>query len=140
MNRFIGSVLAAGLLVLSACGSDAASSSKESTVPNDVTVSGSGSVTLAVGQQLVVTLDSNPSTGYDWQVVGEPDAAVLSIGERVYVPTPVDPGVVGSGGVTASRFTAVAAGTTSIVLRYKRSWEDDTPADELVTVEVTVTG
>lgn len=107
---------------------------------NEVTVSVAGPVTLVVGQDLLVTLDSNPTTGYDWLVDTAPDAAVLTLSERLYVPTPVDPGIAGSGGATTTRFTAVAAGTTSIVLRYKRSWEDDTPGDELVTVDVTVTG
>ena len=139
MRRFVGTVLAASLVLLSACGSDAESNSEVTTVSNEVTVSVSGPVTLAVGQDLLVTLDSNPTTGYDWQVDTAPDAAVLTVGERVYVPTPVDPGISGSGGATTTRFTAIAAGTTSIVLRYKRSWEDDTPSDELVTVEVTVT-
>ncbi len=142
MTRPAGAALAVSLVLLSACGSDPDSNSEVSTVPaasNEVIVSVSGPVTLAVGQDLLVTLDSNPTTGYDWEVDAAPDAAVLTMGERVYVPTPVDPGISGSGGATTTRFTAVAAGTTSIVLRYKRSWEDDTAGDELVTVDVTVT-
>lgn len=139
MRRFAGAAVAAGLVVLSACGSDGGSKSEVTTVANEVTVTVSGPVTIAVGQDLLVTLDSNPTTGYDWQVDTAPDKAVLTIAERVYVPTPVDPGIVGSGGATTTRFTAVAAGTATIVLRYKRSWEDNTPTDDLVTVDVTVT-
>ena len=135
----VAAVTATVLLLSSACGSDGGSKPEVTTVANEVTVTVSGPVTIAVGQDLLVTLDSNPTTGYDWQVDTAPDKAVLTIDERVYVPTPVDPDIVGSGGATTTRFTAVAAGTTSIVLRYKRSWEDNTPTDDLVTVDVTVT-
>jgi inhibitor of cysteine peptidase len=45
----------------------------------------------------------------------------------------------GSGGSETVRFTATAAGTTKLVLDYRRPWETDVPPVETVTIDVTVT-
>jgi inhibitor of cysteine peptidase len=133
--------VAAILVALAACGSDAETSNTGGTTVSDeaVVVTRSGTVTLQVGQELVVTLESNPTTGYEWLVDTAPDSAVLqSNGAPSYEPTPVASDVVGSGGTTSLRFTATGAGTTQVVLRYKQSFEENSPDDQLVTVDVTV--
>lgn len=142
MIRRLVVVCGVAAVALAGCGSDAADRSGGTTVESSaiVTVTGSGPVSLRVGQQLDVTLESNPTTGYDWLIDAAPDAAVIEqAGEPSYQPAPVASNVVGSGGTTTFRFDARAAGTTTVVLRYKRSWEDDTADDQLVTVDVTVT-
>jgi inhibitor of cysteine peptidase len=88
----------------------------------------------------VITLASNPSTGYSWTVSGVPDSAVLSQdGDITYAATNPDVVMPGSGGSETVRFTATAAGTTTIVLDYRRPWETDVPPVETVTIDVTVT-
>lgn len=134
----LGAVVVAALVV--ACGSDSATDSTGgATVPKQISVDGSGPVALRLGQELVVTLESNPSTGYDWLIDTAPDTAVAeSVGEPSYQATPVASNIVGSGGATSLRFSATGAGTTRVVLRYKRPWEDDTADDLLVTLDLTV--
>jgi inhibitor of cysteine peptidase len=105
-----------------------------------VTVTASGSAALKVGQTLVITLASNPSTGYGWTVSGAPDSAVLTQdGDITYTATNPDVVMPGSGGSETVRFTATAAGTTTVVLDYRRPWETDVPPVETVTIDVTVT-
>lgn len=109
--------------------------------PRAVTVTASGPATLAAGDTLVVTLRANPSTGYSWALITAPAAAVLAAsGEPTYSPdrtggTPMP----GAGGTATFRFAAVAAGSTRVVLAYRRGWETDVPPVETVTVDVTVT-
>lgn len=125
--------------VLGACGSkDEGPSGSAPT--GDVTVTASGPAALKVGQTLVVTLASNPSTGYSWTISGAPDGAVLTQdGDITYTPSNPDVVMPGSGGSETVRFTATAAGTTTIVLDYRRPWETDVPPVETVTIDVTVT-
>ena len=143
MRRWLAVVLGvlAVTLAATACGSDAAiDNTGGTTVSKDVNVGGSGPVALQLGQEMIVTLESNPTTGYDWLIDTAPDTAVVeSIGEPSYQPTPVASDIVGSGGNTSLRFSATGVGTTTVVLRYKRAWEDDTPDDRLVTLDITVT-
>ena len=96
-----------------------------------------GPVSVKVGSGFTIELESNATTGYQWEV--KPLAGgIVSAGSHVYL----DPatGVVGAGGWEQFQFTAVAAGTTSITLEYRRPFEPaTTPAIDTVTFEVTVT-
>lgn len=133
-------VLAVVVTMLGACGSKGDdTSSTESPAAGEVTATASGPVALKVGQVLVVTLPSNPSTGYSWTISTAPDGAVLTQnGELTYAATNPDVVMPGSGGTETVRFTATAAGTTTIVLDYRRPWETDVPPVDTVTLDVTV--
>ena len=126
--------------VLGACGSKDEGAGDTVPAAGDVTVTASGSAALKVGQTLVITLASNPSTGYSWTVSGAPDSGVLTQdGDITYTATNPDVVMPGSGGSETVRFTATAAGTTTVVLDYRRPWETDVPPVETVTIDVTVT-
>jgi len=73
------------------------------------------------GEVLVVNLESNPSTGYGWQVQGL-DARLL----RQLDPTewvPYTPGKLGAPGTQTLRFAAIGKGRTTLNLVYARPWE-----------------
>jgi inhibitor of cysteine peptidase len=116
--------------MLSAC-----SSSGATTDVRTVTEKDSGSqVELIVGQDMRVSLEGNPTTGYTWEV-GEAGTGVLTqVGEMEYQS---DSSAVGAGGVMIFRFHAVETGETKLKLVYHRSFEKDTPP--LKTFEVTIT-
>ncbi len=134
-------VLAIVVTMLGACGSKGDdTSSTEQPAAGEVTATASGPVALQVGQVLVVTLPSNPSTGYSWTISTAPDGAVLTQnGELTYAATNPDVVMPGSGGTETVRFTATTAGTTMIVLDYRRPWETDVPPVDTVTIDITVT-
>lgn len=102
----------------------------------DATYNGSD-VTLAVGDLLVVTLDSNATTGYSWNLSAISDTSVIAkTGDAEYInPTPTDPPLMGQGGQEAWTFKALDAGTATISMKYIRSWEPEEPAE---TFEITV--
>jgi inhibitor of cysteine peptidase len=133
-------VLMVVVTMVGACGSkDDDTSSTQPPAAGEVTATASGPVALKVGQALVVTLPSNPSTGYSWTISTAPDGAVLTQnGELTYAATNPDVVMPGSGGTETVRFTATAAGTTTIVLDYRRPWETDVPPVDTVTLDVTV--
>jgi inhibitor of cysteine peptidase len=67
-------------------------------------------VTLRVEQQLIVTLGSNPSTGYSWVLQMDPEG-FLTLDSSGYEPGPQVPG---SGGQQRFRFTARRSGRTTL--------------------------
>jgi len=104
---------------------------------NLTAVDNGGQVTLSPGQALTISLESNPTTGYGWQVV-EMDSAILQqTGEPEYKQASGAEDLVGAGGVETLRFEALAAGETTLTLGYMRSWESNPPI-ETFTMQVSV--
>jgi inhibitor of cysteine peptidase len=93
---------------------------------------------LDAGDLLVVTLESNPTTGYAWEV-SEVDKAVLAqVGEAEFQEAAQEgEQLVGAPGVQTFRFVA-ARGETTLALVYRRSWEKDVEPLQTFTVEVVV--
>ena len=81
-------------------------------------------VMLRVQQDLIVTLGSNPSTGYRWEFQMTPDG-FLSLNSSEYEP--VGPQIPGSGGKQTFRFTARRSGGTSLDFTSRRPSAPDLP-------------
>jgi inhibitor of cysteine peptidase len=94
-----------------------------------------GSVVLEQGQTLVLKLASNPTTGYDWEIVDLNGAILEQVGEVDYKS---DSALIGSGGVNTYTFKAVGSGNVKLSLVYHRSWEKDIPPIETFELDVTV--
>jgi len=92
-------------------------------------------ISVKVGEQLVVELPSNPTTGFSWVVA---DAGPLTqVGEAAY-ESDAKPGVVGAGGTETLTFDAGEAGSGTLTLEYRRSWEAGLAAEDVWSVTVTV--
>ena len=132
------------LLVLAAgCGARGGASIGSNTVEADTSgvalgVEDVGStIELAKGQILIITLESNPSTGYRWEVVESDDAVLQQVGEVEFeVSDPRDPPPPGAGGTEVFRFEARGAGEVTLKLVYHRSWEEDVEPLETFSVQV----
>ena len=96
-----------------------------SKLPNGVSVNESSSgkqVEVAVNGTITVTLDSNATTGYSWQLSGISDSSVLEKTNNVYeVPTS---GRIGAGGKEVWTFKALTAGKATINMEYDQPWTD----------------
>ncbi len=94
-------------------------------------------ITVQPGDIVTLTLVSNPTTGYSWQVM-EVDATVLvQDGEPEYQQSPGSEGLVGAGGTETFRFKAIGKGETKLNLGYMRPWES-VPPIETFTVTIAV--
>ena len=83
-------------------------------------------IIVTKSQVLAVTLESNPTTGYSWEV-NECDQSILrQVGDAVFSP---ESDLAGSPGVETLRFKAVGTGTTQLSLVYHRPWEKKAPLD-----------
>jgi inhibitor of cysteine peptidase len=79
-------------------------------------------ITVTVGDEVVIALDENPTTGYTW-AVEKIDDTILALKSSDYTRT--GPPVSGAGGVRTFTFTAKQAGTSPLELKDWRSWEGD---------------
>ena len=96
-----------------------------------------GKVQMMVGQNLVISLKDNPSTGYRWETA-RLDETILPLLTRDYKQREAKPGMVGVGGILTLSFKAIAAGQTSVKLIYARplSGEDDIADTFTIIVDV----
>ena len=115
--------------------------SSETLVP-DVNVSisdNSEQIELEQGQILVVTLESNPSTGYSWELIEDPNSILEQVGDVEFKPVEqTDPPMVGAGGWEIFRFKAVSTGQMTLNLVYRRSWETDAEPANTFSIDVVV--
>ena len=94
----------------------------------------SQTINATVNGEFAIALDSNPTTGYSWNV--SYDASLLSLEKEKYQPSEKEPGLVGAGGTQYYQFKALKAGSTEINLTYLRSWEEEPIDQKVFTVEI----
>ncbi|RPH60193.1 MAG: hypothetical protein EHM81_06725 [Chloroflexi bacterium] len=97
-----------------------------------------GTVELKTGETLMVSLDSNITTGYSWEIQ-ETDETLLKLkGDPEYIEPKSDPQLAGAGGRQVFRFEALKAGQTTLTLVYRRPWEKDVAPIDTYSLTVTV--
>jgi inhibitor of cysteine peptidase len=116
-------VVLSGMLVaialISGCGS---STKSTSSTPSGGEVTGNvtgESIQANAGEQFQVTLESNPTTGYEWKITTRPDAKVVTEKGSTFI-APSSSSVMGAPGTEVWTFQAVAAGNTNIVFENKQ--------------------
>jgi|WetSurMetagenome_2_1015567.scaffolds.fasta_scaffold18843_6 inhibitor of cysteine peptidase len=93
------------------------------------------SVDLLTGDVLVITLDGNPTTGYQWRMLPNTDGIIELQGDPEYKS---GGNLVGSGGKYSFNVKAVKAGTTTVDLKYYRSFEAGVPPIQTFSIDITV--
>jgi inhibitor of cysteine peptidase len=146
LTRTVAASAVAALALLGACSSSddssgdtsstTTTSSTSTTASEGTVITSPGAVELAVGERATLELEANPTTGYQWEPSAEPDAAVVKVVSDTYVAGGSD--AMGAGGTQRIVVEGVAAGTTTLELRYVRPWESDTPPAETASYQITV--
>ena len=125
-------------LLLAGCGDDNDGGDSNTFTADDL----NAPIEVDAGSTFQIVLDSNPTTGYAWQVEDKPDPAVVKYSGSEYEPDPGSEDREGGGGEEALTFEAVAAGETEIGLVYMFSaattGNDDRDAAEKTTATVVV--
>jgi len=78
-------------------------------------------IEIGVGEQFIIALDSNPTTGYSWEAKFDED--FLRLVQDEFKPAE-DKDLVGAGGEQRFTFEGAKIGKTRVTLTYKRSWEE----------------
>lgn len=90
-----------------------------------------------VGQILAISLESNPTTGFGWELVELEDPILQLMGEAEFQPSESKE-IVGAGGTEIFRIKAVSTGQTTLTLVYHRSWEEGVEPLETFSLNVIV--
>lgn len=92
---------------------------------------------LAVGDTLVVRLQSTPSTGYGWQIAACNKKVLKQMGEPVLEDSGKN--LPGAPQHQVFKFKALATGNTVLELHYVRPWEKGKPPATIYKLSVTIT-
>ena len=111
----VAGLTVAGLLVVAGCAGKKVYGANVSTIET------------TVGQDIIIALESSPTTGYTWRVSGRVDQAIVGLISSDYEPSPSTT-VLGVSGHQRWTFRAVGRGTTTIRFDYARPWELTSPA------------
>ena len=110
--------LLVALILLSACTPSVAQDISEADKDTPIAVD--------VGEDIVISLAGNATTGYKWHFSGDNAYLYKVIGED-YVTTAHPAGMVGVGGHYVYKIKALHKGTLHITARYFRPWESYNP-------------
>lgn len=90
-----------------------------------------------MGQVVVISLESNPSTGYRWEVLEIDESILQQVGEVEFAPADQrEPPPLGVGGVEVFRFKIVKTGQANLELVYYRPWEEGVEPLERYAIQV----
>lgn len=94
-------------------------------------------IALQVGQEVVVRLAANKTTGFSWVLTSGADGGVVAQqGEMTYEAAPT--GTVGAGGTETYRFKGANPGEVTLAFAYRRPVEKDEPPARTVAYPITV--
>ena len=128
MNKLIF-IITLGMFALAACTKPAPQTKK-------ITEKDTGAqIELRIGDTLEISLAGNATTGYLWEVTKLDEKIIKQAGEADYKP---ESNLAGAPGMATIRFSAVAAGNTTVELAYRRPWEKDKPPEKLFQLKVNV--
>ena len=80
-------------------------------------------VAATIGQQILIRLKGNPTTGYRWDVAKLEGEAIEQVGKAKYAVDKGAEGRMGAGGTFVFTFKAVRKGKATLTLAYARPWE-----------------
>lgn len=93
-------------------------------------------IKTSINKNFTIKLNSNPTTGYQWQLIKPLDAKSLKLVSSNFIPPKTTR--VGAGGVEVWTFKALRNGKTSLTFGYLRSWEKGIAPMNIASFEVEI--
>ncbi|MBU0714172.1 MAG: protease inhibitor I42 family protein [Verrucomicrobia bacterium] len=81
-------------------------------------------IKVKAGQIFTIRMESNPTTGYSWQLSKTLDDQIILV-TNAFIPP--DSKLMGTGGHEVWTFEAIGEGQVEISMKYVRPWEKDQP-------------
>jgi len=119
-------VLSLHVLFMSSCRAQKPTQSRESTNP----------IQCEAGRPFAIRLESNRTTGYQWDLAEPLDGRILKLANSEYKAP--DSTRLGAPGEEVWTFQAVGKGRTKIAMKYARPWEKNAAPARTAVFDVTV--
>jgi inhibitor of cysteine peptidase len=84
-----------------------------------------GQYKIKQGDIFRIKLESNPSTGYQWDFATPPDTTLLQLTKKEFISSPDS--LVGAAGTEIWIFKGLKPGKTTLELQYARPWQKNRP-------------
>jgi inhibitor of cysteine peptidase len=97
-----------------------------------------GKIRVLKNSDFQVLLDSNPTTGFTWQIVSFDSAVIQIKKEEFLIADDNRDNRVGAPGKQIFKFRTIASGTTDLQMVYQRSWEKATPSADRFRIQIIV--
>ena len=133
-HRFLGPVALACVALAFGTGIAACSDDSESSSASVPVYQPGDSITVDTGNEFVIALEANPSTGYTWGAGDNPNVKLVS--SKQVSSKNAQPGASGTQRMT---FKADEAGSSTLELAYARQFEGGVPPAKTVSFDVKVT-
>jgi inhibitor of cysteine peptidase len=85
----------------------------------------STTIEVNLGEDVVITLEANHSTGFSWQLAQPLEKDILEFTESQYISS--NTGLLGAGGKEVWTLKTLQRGKTEVALKYAQPWEKDKP-------------
>ena len=138
-TMFLQTTLAALIILTTGCAAHPGRGPLQVSPPGQVNLTASDNgqkITLFAGQQLVIQLDGNPSTGYIWEAKDLDASMFKQVGDATFSSS--NPNLVGSGGTLTLTFQVLKTGPATLTLVYHRPWETGVPPLRTFSITATV--
>lgn len=117
------------------------SGSQQSMMPSPLNqstspISPNATLSAKTNEQFYITLSSNPTTGYEWQIASISHPNVVGFVSSEYIPPRSE--LLGAGGKQLLTFNALQEGNAIVKLQYVRPWETGVPPVSIYVAEVMV--
>ena len=129
MKNYLITILLLCSLVFAGCTKEVTNSDNDTNI--------AGKLDLKVGDNFVIRLKSNPTTGYSWSYVDDESGIVKKVSNE-YERDQANGNLVGSGGIEVWTFKAIKKGSLILKFQYARPWEKDVPPIEETNYQITV--
>lgn len=96
------------------------------------------SINVGLGDEIVLRLAENATTGYRWAVVRADGLAEQEVPGHSQPGPPEPDSLIGSGGLREFRFRAGTPGDGRLELKYWREWEGDSSVVERFAIDLKV--
>ena len=99
-------------------------------------ISTNATLSVKTNEPFYITLSSNPSTGYEWQVASVSNPDMVRFVDSQYIRPESE--LLGAAGKQVLTFNALQEGSATIQLEYVRPWETGVPPVSVYVAEVMV--
>lgn len=93
---------------------------------------------LSKGNSVIVTLCSNPTTGFQWSENAQVSNPQVIEQKSYKFVSPAETGLVGVPGNSVWTFEAIGKGTSTVLIEYSRNWQGGEKAVQTFKLNVTV--
>lgn len=137
MKRFFALALVLVMVVAAGCGSDSDGDEVIGIVVTEADTT--AQIAVTAGEQFEVRLESNPSTGFRWEIAAMSMPRLVELVSRGFVDE-ADDDVVGAAGTEVFVFEVADSGAGILGLEYIRSFDDPPVPERIVEYIVRIDG